>query len=73
MLAVSDLALIILAAPEESFDQDRMSPHFMIDSSRIGSYGFWRITGTGCVGAMLYRGLQSSSPETLSKYRSAPQ
>jgi len=51
--AVSDRALIILAAPEESFDQDGMSPQRISESSRTGSLGFWRMTGMGWVGAML--------------------
>jgi len=34
------------------------------------SFGFWRMTATGWVGAMLYRGLQSFSPEAVSKYSS---
>jgi hypothetical protein len=67
VLAVSARALIMLAAVDESFDHEGMSPHRISDSSRTGSFEFWRITGTGWVGAMLYRGLQSSSPETLSK------
>src|ERR1039458_7783061 len=40
------------------------------DNSRTGSFGFWRMTATGWVGAMLYRGLQSGSSETQSKYSS---
>src|ERR1700693_963122 len=67
VLAVSALALIIRAAPDKSFAHDGMSPHLIWDNSRVGSFGCWRITGIGWVGAMLYRGLQSSSPETLSK------
>jgi hypothetical protein len=70
VLAVSDLALIILAAPDESLDHEGMSPHLINDDSRTGSLGLWRMTGTGWVGAMLYRGLQSSSLETASKYSS---
>ena len=62
-----DLALIVLAAIDASFAQDGMRPHRINEGTRIGSFGCWRMTGTGCVGAMLYRGLQSSSPETLSK------
>ncbi len=62
MLAVSDLALIILAAPDESFAHDGMSPQRIIESSRTGSLGFWRMTGIGWVGAMFQRALQSSSP-----------
>lgn len=70
MLAVSERALIILAAPEASFAHDGMSPQRIRDSSRIGSFGFWRMTATGWVGATLKRGLQSSSLETASKYSS---
>jgi hypothetical protein len=69
--AVSDLALIILDAPDESFDHEGISPQRIRESSRIGSFGFWRITGMGWVGAMLNRGLQSGSSETaVSKYSS---
>ena len=67
MAAVSDLALIMLAATDESFAHDGISPQRIHDNSRMGSLGFWRITGTGWVGAMLKRGFQSFSPETLSK------
>ena len=67
VLAVSDLALIILAATDGSFAHDGMSPQRTNDSSRMGSFGFWRMTGIGWVGAMLYRGVHSSSLETLSK------
>ena len=70
MLAVSDLAFIILAATEAYRAHDGMSPHRINDISRLGSLGFWRMTAIGWVGAMLYRGVQSSSPETLSKYSS---
>ncbi len=59
--AVSDLALIMLAEPDMSFAQDGISPHRIKDSTRFGSFGCWRMTGTDCVGAMLYRGSQSSS------------
>jgi hypothetical protein len=65
--AVSDLALIIWAEIDESFAHEGMSPQRINDNSRRGSFEFCRMTGTGWVGAMLYRGLQSSSPETLSK------
>jgi hypothetical protein len=68
--AVSDLALIIRAAADESFAHEGMSPQRISDNSRTGSFGFWRMTGIGWVGAMLYRGFQSSSPETASKYSS---
>jgi hypothetical protein len=54
--AVSDLALIILAAADESFAHDgmrRMRPHRISDNSRTGCFGFWRMTGIGWVGAML--------------------
>ena len=45
--AVSDLALIILAAPEASSAHDGKSPQCMSDGSRMGSLGFWRTTGMG--------------------------
>jgi hypothetical protein len=51
VLAVSDLALIILAATDGSFAHDGISPHFTSDSSRTGSFGCWRMTGIGWVGA----------------------
>jgi hypothetical protein len=51
--AVSDLALIILAALDASFDQDGIKPHPTSDSSRRGSLECWRMIGTGWVGAML--------------------
>jgi hypothetical protein len=51
--AVSDLALIILAAPDESFVHEGIKPRRSIENSRRGSLGFWRMTGTGWVGAML--------------------
>jgi hypothetical protein len=53
VLAVSDLALIMLAAVDESFDQDGMSPQRIEDNSQTGSFGFWLITATGWVGAIL--------------------
>src|ERR1017187_5504174 len=68
--AVSDLVLIIRAATDGSFAHDGMSPQRISDSSRTGSFGFWRTTGIGWGGATLYRGFQSSSPETASKYSS---
>src|ERR1035441_10142255 len=37
----------MLAAPDKSFAHDGMSPHFISDSSRTGSFGFWRMTGIG--------------------------
>ena len=51
--AVSDFALIVLVAMDEFFDQCGMNPHRMKDNARVGSFGFWRIKGTGWVGAML--------------------
>ena len=66
MCAVSDLALIILAAPDVSFAHDGIRPHRISEIWRTGSFGCWRITGTGCVGAMLYRGDQSSSQSAVS-------
>ena len=68
--AVSDFALIILAATDEVFAHDGMSLQRISDNSRTGSLGFWRMTATDWVGAMLYRGLQSSSPEALAKFSS---
>jgi hypothetical protein len=44
-VAVSDRALIMLAALEASSAHDEMSPQRIRDSSRAGSFGFWRITG----------------------------
>jgi hypothetical protein len=67
--AVSDLTLIILAAPDKSFAHEGIRPQRTIESSRRSSLGFWRMTGTGWVGATLYRGLHSSSP-VVSKYSS---
>ena len=66
MCAVSDLALIILAAPDVSFAHKGISPHRISERSRRGSFGCCRITGTGCVGAMLYRGFQSSCQSAVS-------
>jgi hypothetical protein len=51
--ADSDLALIILAALDASFDHDGMRPQRTSDRSRRGSLGCWRTMGTGWVGAML--------------------
>jgi hypothetical protein len=51
--AVSDRALIIMAAPDMFFDHDGISPQRIKDNSRRGSFGFWRMTSTGWVGAML--------------------
>src|SRR5580693_448233 len=70
MLAVSDLALIIFAATDESLAHDGMSPQRTNDISRTGSFGFWRMMGTLWVGAMLYRGFQSCSTRAVSKYSS---
>ena len=39
-LAVSDLALIIWAAMDESFAHDGISPQRSSDNSRMGSFGF---------------------------------
>jgi hypothetical protein len=38
--------LIILAATDESFAHDTMSPQRTSDNSRTGSLQFWRMTGT---------------------------
>ena len=46
-VAVSDLALIMLAATDESLAHEGINPHRISDNSRIDSLGFWRITGTG--------------------------
>jgi hypothetical protein len=69
VVAVSDLALII-GGPDKAFAQDGISPHRINDISRWGCVGFWRMTGTGWVGAMLYRGVHSGSSDTVSKYSS---
>jgi hypothetical protein len=45
--AVSDLALIMPAPTETSFAHAGTSPHFISESCRTGSLGFWRMTGTG--------------------------
>jgi hypothetical protein len=45
--AVSNLALIIMAAPDMSFAHEGVKPQRTSDSSRRGSFGFWRMTGTG--------------------------
>jgi hypothetical protein len=47
VLAVSDLALIMLAATDESLAHEGMSPQRISDSSRTGSLGFWGMTGIG--------------------------
>src|SRR5262249_55408749 len=65
--AISDLALIMLAPPEASFDHEGISPHRICERCLVGSVGFCRITGTCCVGATLYRGIQSSASEIASK------
>ena len=59
-----------LAAPDMSFAHDGISPQRISDNSRRGSFGFWRMTGTGWVGAMLYRGVHSGSSDAVSKYSS---
>jgi hypothetical protein len=51
--AVSALALIICAATDEFFAHEGISPQRTSDTSRMGSLGFWRMIGTGWVGAML--------------------
>jgi hypothetical protein len=53
--AVSDRALIILAAADESFahEDEGISPQRISDNSRTDSFGCWRMTGIGWVGAML--------------------
>src|ERR1700693_632259 len=53
--AVSDLALIILAATDGSLAHEGISPQRISESCRTGSFGCWRMTGTACVGATLYR------------------
>ena len=52
---------------EASFDHEGISPHRICERCLVGSVGFCRITGTGCVGATLYRGIQSSASEIASK------
>jgi hypothetical protein len=53
------------------FDLTRLAPEVARAVMRIGSLGFCRTTGTGCVGAMLYRGFQSSSHGAVSKCSSS--
>src|ERR1700722_16825314 len=60
--ADSDLAFIILAALDVSFDHEGMRPQRTSEKSRRGSLGCCLTIGTGLVGAMLERGYQSSSP-----------
>jgi hypothetical protein len=69
VLAVSDLALIVSAATEASFAQEGMSPHRINEITRTGSFGFWRTTGTSCVGAIVVA--RGSSYESVSKYCSS--
>jgi hypothetical protein len=45
--AVSDLALIIMAAPDMSFAQGGIKPQRTSDNSHRGSFGFCRMIGTG--------------------------
>jgi hypothetical protein len=45
--------IVSLAAPDESFDHEGINPQRINDNSLTGSFGFWRMTGTGWVGAML--------------------
>jgi hypothetical protein len=45
--AVSNLALIIMAEPDESFAHHGIKPHRINDNSRRGSFEFCRMTGTG--------------------------
>jgi hypothetical protein len=59
--------LIVFAAPVASLAQCGTKPHRISASCRTGSFGCWRITGTGWVGAMLYRGDQSSCQSAVSK------
>jgi hypothetical protein len=47
LAAVSDLVLIIRAAPDESFDHEGIKPHRIRDNPRSGSFGCWRMTGIG--------------------------
>jgi hypothetical protein len=54
----------IRGGPDKLLAQDGISPHLIKDISRLGSVGFCRITGTGWVGAMLYRGVHSGSSDT---------
>jgi len=53
VLAVSARALMMLAAIDESFAHDGINPQRIRDNWRTGSLGFWRMTGTDWVGAML--------------------
>ena len=43
----------LLKIADGDFAQDGISPHFINENCRIGSLGCCRITGTGCVGAIL--------------------
>jgi hypothetical protein len=45
--AVSDRALIMLAAADESFDHAGMSPQRIREGSRTGPFGLWRTIGIG--------------------------
>jgi hypothetical protein len=47
VLAVSEGALIMLAAPDGSLAHEGMSPQRIMESSRTGFVEFCRITGTG--------------------------
>ena len=67
MAAVSERALIILAAPDVSFAQLGTRPQRMVEIWRTGSFGCWRITGMGWVGAILNLGDQSSCQSAVSK------
>jgi hypothetical protein len=65
MAALADGSQVTLTAlvKREGYAQAAMT------NCLAGSLGCWRMTGTGCVGAMLKRGLQSSSSEmAVSKY-----
>ena len=53
LAAVSDRALIIAAAFDESFAHEGTSPQRTSDSSRLALIGFCLMTGTNCVGAIL--------------------
>jgi len=68
--AVSDLALIIWAEIEGSLAHDGIKPQRIRDNSRRGRVGFCRMTETGWVGAMLYRGVHTGWSDAVSKYSS---
>ena len=68
-MTVSDLALMDLKPTFGSVAHAGISPQRSSDSERVFFFGSSRTTGTGCEGAMLYRGSHSSSSSgKASKY-----